>query len=111
MPCAGYCLYRSSHGDISQMDVCRNSRINYVSNINMSAMITRVLPILHEFLACVETVKNGLFCRLRRLTNALYTCRYMFNTNADLFSDRSSFKRFVSAFFSQAYFLFFVTSL
>ena len=54
--------------------------------------ITRVRPILHEPLARVETVENGLLCRLPRLTNELY----MSNTSADLSSDRSSFKKCVS---------------
>ena len=60
--------------------------------------ITRARPILHEPLARVETVKNGLHCRLPRVTNALY----MSNTSADIFSDRSSFKKWVSVPVSQA---------
>ena len=62
------------------------------------ARSTRVRPILHVPAARVDTVKNGLFCRLPRLANAFYQS----NPSADICSDRFSFRKCVTAFVCEA---------
>ena len=61
------------------------------------ARVTRTRPILHVPIARVETVKNGLFCRLPCRANRLHEI----TPGADLFSDRYSFKNCVSVFIQQ----------
>ena len=55
---------------------------------------TRTRPILHVPTARVETVKNGMFCRIPRRANLLYATI----PGADLFGGRYSFKKCVSVF-------------
>ena len=58
---------------------------------------TRSRPILYVPMARVETIRNGMFCRLPRRANNLYNV----TPSADLFGNRGSFKRCVSVYVRQ----------
>ena len=76
-----------------------NGRVDSVDiqsmfGLAVPARLTRTRPILHVPTARVETIKNGLFCRLPRRANSLYEAMPC----ADLFGGRHSFIKCVSAF-------------
>ena len=76
-----------------------NGRVDSVDiqsmfGLAVPARPTRTRPILHVPTARVETIKNGLFCRLPRRANSLYEAMPC----ADLFGGRHSFIKCVSAF-------------
>ena len=62
----------------------------------VSARATRSRPILHVPIARVETIKNGMLCRLPRQANLLYAKV----PSADLFGNRCAFQKCVTMFIS-----------
>ena len=63
-------------------------------SLAVPARRTRTRPVLNVPAARVETIKNGLFCRLPRQVHRL--CEAI--PGADLFSNRYQFKKCVSVF-------------
>ena len=76
-----------------------SGRINSPNILSMFSLAvpsgrTRSRPVLREPTARVETIKNGMFCRLPRLVNGLCAKQ----PSADLFGIKSAFKREARAF-------------
>ena len=62
------------------------------------ARVTRTRHVLNVPTARVDTIKNGMFCRLPRLVNSLYQV----TPGADIFSHRTKFMKCVSTYVQQA---------
>ena len=84
-------LHDVFHGRVDSADV------QSTFSLAVPARVTRTRPILHVPTARVETIKNGMMCRLPRRANLLYDAIPC----ADLFDSRGSFMKCVSAFISQ----------
>ena len=73
---------------------CDSTDIQGMFGLAVPARSTRSRPILHVPVARVETIRNGMFCRMPRRANALYARI----PSADMFGSRSCFKQCVSVF-------------
>ena len=84
--------------DLTYLHSVFSGRINSVDIVGMFALCvpsrTRARAVLYEPTARVETVKAGMFCRLPRHINAMYSTV----TDADLFSSRGTYMTSVGRF-------------